>query len=216
MAVSLPLSRWLLSAFLSLGLLSTSLGDNWPAWRGPTGLGICSESGLPVHWSTSENVKWKASLPEGGNSTPIVWGERIFLTQATSKGKNRMTFCFDRANGKLLWQKGLEYPEEEPTHEDNPYCSASPVTDGKHVFVSYGSAGVVSYDLEGNEAWRRDLGKFHHIWGNASSPVLYADFCILNCGPGERSSLLALEKSTGKTAWKLDVPGGQEGGDSKT
>ncbi len=192
------------------------LAGDWPAWRGPTGLGFSSEKGLPLRWSATENVKWKVPLPGPGNSTPIVWGPRVYLTQATDGGKKRMLRAIDRKDGRVAWETAIEYTEPEPTHDDSPYASASPVTDGERIVVSYGSAGVFAYDLDGKEIWRRDLGKFHHVWGNASSPVLHGDLCFLNCGPGPRTSLMALEKKTGKTVWQVEIPGGLEGGNSKT
>lgn len=189
--------------------------ENWPAWRGPTGQGICRETGLPAHWSATENVKWKAPLPASGNSTPILWGNRIFLTQAADGGKDRMTLCFDKVNGQILWKRSVRYEEAEPTHEDNPYCSSSPVTDGERVIVFHGSAGCFSYDLNGMELWHADLGKLHHIWGNASSPILRGDYVFLNCGPGARTFLTALDKRTGSAAWKVEIPGGLEDGGSE-
>ncbi len=208
-----------LSTFPMLALLTAGvplLADDWPAWRGPTGLGVSSEKNLPLRWSASENVKWKVPLPAPGNSTPIIWGSRVYLTQAIDGGKKRMLLALDRKDGRIVWQTTVEYAEPEPTHEDSPYASASPVTDGERIVVSYGSAGVFAYDFEGKELWRRDLGKFHHVWGNAASPVLHGDLCFLNGGPGPRTSLTALDKKTGKTAWQVEIPGGLADGDSKT
>ena len=185
--------------------------DNWPAWRGPTGQGICEETELPLEWSASKNVRWKLPLPAPGNSTPIAWGKRIFLTQATNSGAGRWTWCVNRDDGKIAWKKKVVYAGSEPTHATNPYCSASPVTDGERVIVSHGSAGLFCYDLSGKELWRRDLGEFRHIWGNANSPVIYGDSCIINCGPGVRTHLLCLDKKTGKETWKIPIPGGHEG-----
>ena len=185
--------------------------DNWPAWRGPTGQGICEETELPLEWSASKNVRWKLPLPAPGNSTPIAWGKRIFLTQATNSGAGRCTWCVNRDDGKIAWKKKVAYAGSEPTHATNPYCSASPVTDGERVIVSHGSAGLFCYDLSGKELWRRDLGEFRHIWGNANSPVIYGDSCIINCGPGVRTHLLCLDKKTGKETWKIPIPGGHEG-----
>ena len=105
----------------------------------------------------------------------------------------------------------MDYKDSEPTHGTNPYCSASPATDGKNVVVSYGSAGVACYDFEGNLQWHRDLGKCIHIWGNAASPVLYENLVFLNFGPGERTFLIALDKKTGEDVWKMDEPGGKTG-----
>jgi outer membrane protein assembly factor BamB len=198
---------------LLLWLAAPLKADNWPTWRGPDGQGHTTETNLPLRWGPSDNVRWKVPLPDRGNSTPIVWGERLFLTQAVGAAapSRRMVLCFDRKNGELLWQKETLYSEPEPTHETNPYCSASPVTDGEHVIASLGSAGMVCYDFAGRELWRKSLGKLEQIWGNASSPILYGDLAILWCGPGERQFLLAVDKNTGRTVWQHDEPGGNSG-----
>lgn len=190
--------------------------ENWPAWRGPTGLGVTAESSLPVHWDRETNVKWRVRLPGPGNSTPIVWGDRVFITQAREGGQVRSVLCFDREDGRLLWERWISFTGDEPTHRDNPYCSQSPVTDGERVVAWHGSAGVVCYSLDGKELWRRYLGPFRHIWGNASSPVIHGDLVILNCGPGPRTFLIALNKQTGETVWRVNIPGGLEGGTSRT
>jgi outer membrane protein assembly factor BamB len=192
-------------ALISLLAVGAHAG-NWPAWHGPNGSGVTTETNLPVRWSATENVRWKVPLPDRGNSSPIVWRDRVFITQAIEK-ENRLTvICLNRANGKVLWQSGTTYSEKHPTHESNPYCSASPVTDGERVIAWFGSAGVYCYDLNGKELWRRDLGKQNHQWGYAASPIIDGDSCFLNFGPGERTFLIALDKKTGKTVWQVDVP----------
>jgi len=186
--------------------------ENWPGWRGPRGDGTSAEKDPPRTWSPTENVRWKVRLPGPGNSSPILWGNRVFLTQSLdSKGTERAVLCFNRADGKLVWQKSISFKGEEPTHSTNPYCSASPVTDGERVIASHGSAGVVCYDFQGTRLWHRDLGRFVHIWGTAASPVLHGDLVLLNCGPGERTFLLALDKKTGKDVWKVEETGGKSG-----
>jgi outer membrane protein assembly factor BamB len=176
---------------------------DWPAWRGPFGTGIATETNLPVKWSTNENVKWRVALPERGNSTPIVFGGRIFVTQP--EGDRRTLMCFNRENGKVLWQHGVTTKEKEPTHPTNPYASSSPVTDGERVIAFFASDGLFCYDMNGKELWRRtDLGRQIHIWGAGTSPVIQGDLCYLNFGPGETTYLLAVEKKTGKTVWKHD------------
>jgi outer membrane protein assembly factor BamB len=177
------------------------LAADWPAWRGPTGMGLSAEKNFPVKWSTTENVKWRAPLPEAGNSTPIVWRGKIFVTQAV--GDRRTLMCFDRKDGKLLWQQGVTTKEKEPTHATNPYCSGSPVSDGERVIASFASDGLFCYDLDGKELWRRaDLGRQIHIWGGAASPAIYGELCFLNFGPGDGTYLLAVDKRTGRTKWK--------------
>jgi outer membrane protein assembly factor BamB len=200
-----------MKSLLALLLSSLCAFGNWPAWRGPEGTGVARESKLPQRWSTNENIRWRTPLPERGNSTPIVWKDAVFVTQAIEKENRRTLIRFDQKTGKQRWQKDVTYSEKELTHETNPYCSASAVTDGERVVASYGSAGLYCYDFEGKELWHRDLGKQHHIWGNAASPVLYKDLCILNVGPGERSFLIAVDKKTGKTVWQMDEPGGHSG-----
>jgi len=188
-------------------LLATAFADNWPAWRGPLGTGICDEKNLPTVWSTNQNVKWRVPLPEPGNSTPVIWGDRVFLTQPA--GDRRTLICFQRADGKLLWQVGVTSREKERTHKTNPYCSASPVTDGERIIVSFASDGLYCYDFNGKELWHRtDLGRQVHIWGNASSPVIHSNLCFLNFGPGETTYLLAVDKRTGKTIWRHNEPNG--------
>ncbi len=182
------------------------LAGEWPGWRGPDGNGSCREKNLPLHWSTNENVRWHVPLPERGNSTPIVWGQRVFITQAIEKENRRTVMCFDRREGKLLWQAGPTWAEKELTYPENPPCTPSPVTDGKRVIVWFGSAGVYCYDFNGRELWHRDLGRQSHMWGYAASPVLYRDLCFLNFGPGERCFVIALDKRTGRTVWQQDPP----------
>jgi outer membrane protein assembly factor BamB len=203
--------RTMLLAAAGLWAIPSSAGD-WPAWRGATGQGHSEEKNLPLKWSTKENVVWRVPLPAPGNSTPVVWGEKIFLTQANKGGTTRGLMCFDRRDGKLLWKQEISYTEKERVWNDTYFCSASPATDGKLVVVSHGSAGMYCHDLDGKELWKRtDLGTFQHQYGNASSPVLYEGTVILWCGPNEgkgRNYLLAVEKGTGKTVWEYNAPGG--------
>jgi outer membrane protein assembly factor BamB len=114
--------------------------------------------------------------------------------------------CFDRANGKLLWQSGVNYAEEEPTQESNPYCSATPVTDGQRVIALFGSAGLSCYDFSGKELWHRDLGKMTHMFGSGASPVLFGDLCFVNFGPDEKARLIAVSKTDGHTVWEAEPP----------
>lgn len=175
----------------------------WPGWRGALGTGICDEANLPVKWSATENVRWRIALPERGNSTPIVWNERVFLTQPV--GQERTLMCFHRSDGKLLWRQAVTTQfADDLTHGTNPYCSPSPVTDGERIIVWFGSDGLHCYDWDGRKLWSRDLGLQRHIWGYGASPVIDGPLCFLNFGPGERSFLIAVDKRTGKTVWQHD------------
>ena len=179
----------------------------WPCWRGPNADGVCDESRLPLTWSTTENIRWKVPLPGPGNSTPIVWGSRVFLTQALDNGKRRAVIAFRRADGEKLWQREVVCAVKETTNGQNPPCSGSPVTDGKAVYAHFASAGVVAYDLDGKRLWHRDLGPVLHRHGNGSSPILYKDLLIVYQGPGEPTFLIALDKRSGKTVWKKEETG---------
>ena len=192
---------------VALAMVSTpaALAENWPAWRGAEGSGVCHETSLPLHWRTNANIRWHVPLPAPGNSTPIVWSHRIFVTQAIEQRRTLM--CFDRRDGQLRWQRGPVWPDKDPTNPNNPPCTPSPVTDGERVIAWFGSAGIHCFDFDGRELWRRDLGPQKHMWGYASSPVLYRDLCFLNFGPGPRSFVIALDKKTGATVWQRDAPG---------
>jgi outer membrane protein assembly factor BamB len=208
--------------------------DNWPAWRGPTGQGFCFEKNLPVKWSAKENVKWKIQLADAGNSTPVIWGDKIFLTKANKGGSVRSLLCLARADGKQLWQKDVEYPGKEINWGGITYTNASAAVDDQRVVACFASAGLYCYDHDGKLLWKRtDLGSWQHSFGSGASPVLYEDLVIQWCGPnsipepdpkegaktdkkdpktdkgakdkkGPRNFLVAVDKNTGKTAWEHD------------
>lgn len=199
--------------FRSLSSLATVLlcasivqADNWPAWRGPTGQGFCNETNIPLKWGPKENVKWKIPLENQGNSTPVVWGDRILLTQANKGGSVRSVMCFARADGKKRWQKDVAWDKPERSWNPSWYANASPATDGERVVICFASAGLYCYDFEGKELWKRtDLGEWQHGFGSGASPVLYKDLAIQLCGPNERKGrnfLLAVNKKTGETVWE--------------
>ena len=202
--------RSLISAALALGLFTggagaAETGEDWPQWRGPGGDGATAASGGPTEWGPTENVAWRIALPEAGNSTPIVRGDRVFFTQPLSATNERALICVDRATGAERWRRAVQYTEEETSHRTNPYCSASPVADDRRVIAWFGSAGLICWDLEGKELWRRDLGRQEHMWGYGSSPILYGDLCVLHFGPGNREFLIAVDKTTGETVWRVDA-----------
>jgi outer membrane protein assembly factor BamB len=181
-----------------------SFGANWPNWRGPASDGSTSEDGFALSWDRTNNVRWRVALPEPGNSSPILWEDRVFVTQAV--GQRRTLWCVDRKSGAVLWQAGPTYDlPEETMRESNPYCSASPVTDGERVIAFFGSAGLYSYDFSGKELWHAEFGKISHMFGTASSPCLSGDLVYAYVGPGEKQSMIAVDKRTGKIAWRADA-----------
>ncbi|HPA17347.1 MAG TPA: PQQ-binding-like beta-propeller repeat protein [Verrucomicrobiae bacterium] len=202
-------ARTLLNMMPSLLLLThlPSHCANWPSWRADiAGSGKTTEADVPTEWGPEKNVVWRTPLPNRGNSTPAIWDDRVFVTQPIEAENFRGLMCFDRADGKLLWKSGVTYATPERTHNSNPCCSASPVTDGERVVVSFASAGICAYDFQGKKLWNRDLGPIDHIWGHASSPVIYKDLAIVYHGPGPGSRLVALNKKTGALAWEWKEP----------
>ncbi len=197
--------------FLATWLLALAArADDWPQYRGPLGAGTSAEKAAPLEWGPEKNVRWRVPLPGVGNSSPIVSKGRVFVTAAEEKGRKRTLLCLDRATGRILWSRTVAFEGVEPTHQDNPYCGSTPCADGERVVVWHSSAGLHCYDFEGKPLWSRDLGKFDHMWGYGSSPIIEGDRVFLNCGPGDRSFLVALDKQNGKTIWQQD-----ETGDSK-
>ncbi len=186
---------------------AAAAADDWPRFRGPSGSGVSAESSAPVEWGPQKNVRWRTPITGAGNSSPIVSMGRVFVTVAENQGKTRSLLCFDRKTGALLWTRSVEAPVHEPTQQDNPHCGSTPCADGERVVVWHSSAGLHCYDFDGKPLWTRDLGKFAHMWGYGSSPVIHGDRVLLNCGPGERTFLVSLDKKTGDVAWKAEEPG---------
>lgn len=186
----------------------------WPHWRGPSGDGHCPESALPQLWSPTDHVLWKVPLPGPGNSTPIVWQDRLFLTQAADH--ECLLICFSTQDGRELWRRSVPQKGEPLSHKTNPLCSSSPTTDGRHVVAWFGSAGLHAFTLDGQPSWSLDLDEQRHIWGYGASPVLHEGICYLNFGPGPRQFLIAVDLATGREIWRHDEPGGASGeGSSK-
>ncbi len=198
------------TAVVLLLLPALALADDWPQFRGPFGTGASAEAAFPLEWGPDKNVRWRTPLTGVGNSSPIVSKGRVFITSAEDKGKKRSLLCLDRKTGAVLWTQTVTHADAEPTQEDNPYCGSTPCADGERVVVWHSSAGLHCYDFDGKPLWSRDLGKFAHMWGYGSSPILHGDRVVLNCGPGSRTFLVALDKKTGKTLWQADEAGGSD------
>lgn len=194
-----------------LVLTTAAHTEEWPGWRGPRGDGTSEEKDLPVHWSRTENVVWKTPVPGKGHSSPVVWGDRVFLTTCLEQQKQRVLLCLDRRDGKLLWQRVVLTAPLEKKHKLNSYSSSTPATDGKHVWVSFlamPNMEVACYDLDGNKVWQVSPGEFHSVHGFCSPPVLYKDTVVLNGDQDDpRAFVVALEKETGKERWRIARPG---------
>lgn len=190
-------------------LFITSLcpAGDWPAFRGPRGDGTTDAKNVPVTWSATEHVKWKTPLPQAANGSPIVVGERVFVTTAEdAEGKQRSLLALSLAEGQELWKQTVEVNQKLPTHGTNPYAGTTPVSDGKHVIVWHATGGLHCYTVAGEPVWQRDFGEFRHIWGYGTSPVIHKGRVILHSGPGVKVFVAALKLENGDTVWQHDEP----------
>jgi outer membrane protein assembly factor BamB len=181
----------------------------WPAFRGPTGRSIVFDAKIPMKWGPAENLLWKTELPGKGNSSPVVWGNRIFTTsegEKAGKGPERLLLCYDRTDGKLLWKHATEPAKDlETLYWKNTFASGTPVTDGERVIAFFGNGGLLCTDLEGKRLWHRDLGSFPTTHGTGASPVLYKDLVILIQDQNKGASLCAaFDKKTGEERWRRE------------
>jgi hypothetical protein len=186
----------------------------WPRWRGPSGQGVVRGGGYPDRWSPTENIAWKRQVPGRGNSSPIVWGDRIFLTTAYDDGARLSLLCFRRTDGTLLWELPAPVEGVERVHPKNGHASATPVTDGQRVYASFGPHGLIAASFDGKLLWHAPIGRVDNYHGTAGSPVLYRDTVIIHQDggralrapepPADRlpSFVAAFDRRTGKLRWK--------------
>jgi outer membrane protein assembly factor BamB len=208
-----------------IAFTATAADDNWPQFRGPGARGVAVGANLPDEWSDSENVAWKTDIPGLGWSSPIVWGNRVFLTTAVSAGNVKepkkgffmgsrgedseelewKVMCLDLASGKVLWDptvhKGKPFG---PVHQKNSYASETPTTDGRFVYAYISNVGVFCLDFDGHEVWSDPIEPqpTRMNWGGAASPVLFKDRLYIVNDNEKDSYILALDKRTGKEVWR--------------
>jgi outer membrane protein assembly factor BamB len=211
---SVPGSRLglVLAWFTSTALLacSTIHAENWPGWRGPRGDGSSIEKDVPVRWNNKdnamENIEWKVPVPGLGHASPIVWEDRIFVVSCLLEEADRVLCCYDRTNGKMLWQQRVLQSPLEKKHTLNSFASSTPTTDGKTVFVSFleGKEMVVAaYDFAGKQQWLVRPGVFSSVHGYCSCPILFEDKVIVNGDHDGDAYIAALSKADGQTMWKV-------------
>ena len=177
-------------------------GRYWSRWRGPSGQGLVEGTGYPDTWSATTNVLWKTAVPGSGSSSPIVWGDRIFLTTSRSGGQRVSILSFRRSNGELLWETDAPEGQAEYVHSKNSPASATVTTDGERVYASFGSRGMLAVDFDGRIVWHRDLGRIDNYHGAAGSPLLYRDTVIIYQDQNGGAFIIALDTRTGETRWR--------------
>jgi outer membrane protein assembly factor BamB len=209
---------------------------NWPSFRGAGAAGVADGSSLPASWDvkTGANILWKTSIPGLSHSSPVIWGDRIYVTTAVSsrpdatfkKGlygagtasddtsvQKWMLLSIDRKTGKVVWERvAYEGVPKENRHIKSTYANATPATDGQVIVAFFGSQGAYGFDMNGKPLWSRDLGRFdvgaydapEYEWGTASSPILYKELAIFQCDQQKGSFLAALDRKSGKTVWKTE------------
>ena len=190
-------------------------GENWTRFRGPNGQGISSEKGLPTRWSADENVAWRTPIPGNGWSSPIVFGDRIFLTTATDEGASCRIVCVNREDGSVVWDTEVHRQKPGPKRRQNSYATPTPVTDGKRVYAVFYDGTVVAVDFAGKLVWKNTDVEFFSLHGLGASPVLVQNQLVMPFDgssrtenrlgwkiPWDKAVVLALDTSSGKVRWK--------------
>ena len=192
-----------------------SSAEDWPEFRGPSANGHSTAVGLPVKWSIDQNVVWKRAIDGLAWSSPIVLGDRIYLTTSVPDGEelgpeqSLRTLCLDAESGAVQWdvevfKQSKSAPARDKVHKKNSHASATPITDGKHLFVHYGVHGTACLNLDGTVVWKNQELNYAPVHGNGGSPVLVAGMLVLSCDGGDVEFIVAMDQATGKIVWKTD------------
>ncbi|MCO6047988.1 PQQ-binding-like beta-propeller repeat protein [Aeoliella sp. ICT_H6.2] len=203
----------------SVWLATASAYANWGHWRGEGGNGLSTQATPPTEWSDTQNVKWKVAIPGRGSSSPVIWGDKVFVTTAMADNGATDTntqsrqplryvlMCIDRETGKTLWEKTATTGRpHEGTHHTNSFASASPCTDGEHVYAHFGSQGLFCYTMDGQKVWQRDFGdmRTRNGFGEGSSPTIAGDKILVPWDHEGPSYLFALDKLSGDFRWRAE------------
>src|SRR4029078_6314738 len=225
--------KYLQALAFSLGLLSVAHAQNWPSFRGQNGTGVGDGNTPPITWDVekSTNILWKTPIPGLGHSSPIIWGDRIFVTTAVSSSANSQfvhltetgdsaednskhsfrVYCLNKNTGSIIWEKAIyEGPPKVKRHVKASYANSTPATNGKNLVISFGSEGLYCFDLNGKLLWKQDLGILdggwssgpNFHWGFGSSPIIYKDLVIVQCDSQNQAFLAAYDLANGKRVWQ--------------
>jgi hypothetical protein len=197
------------TAAVLLALAGTAAAQEWPGWRGVRRDGTTPETRFPVRWSATEGIAWKVALPGRGYSSPVVWGDRIFLTTCIEEKRERRLLCMSAKDGRVLWDELVVVADLERKHKENSWASSTPVTDGRRIWVAFLANRdfmVFCYDVEGKLLWKRTPGTFYSPHGFCSSPVLWKDTVIFNGDQDAEAWIVSLDQATGAERWRADRP----------
>lgn len=220
------------AACVFVAVNSYASADDWGHWRGPDGNSVAKNANPPIEWSDSNNVKWKIAIPGKGSGSPVIWGDKLYVVTGISEGgaaeeaprdrRDRrrrrggarptktkfVLMCFDRNDGKKLWEKvAAEATPHQGVHSTNNFASASPCTDGEHVYAFFGSRGLFCYTMDGELIWKKDdFGKMEtrNGFGEGASPTIAGDTVIVPWDHEGQSALFAINKKSGKVIWKTE------------
>jgi outer membrane protein assembly factor BamB len=229
--------RWALACLLlGLGVAAAPSINTWPSFRGTQASGVADGQNLPDRWdgTRGDNIRWKTRIPGLAHSSPVVWGDRLYVTTAISS-QGEATFkhglygegdaspdhsvhqwklyCLDNLNGKIVWERtAYEGVPKEKRHIKSTYANSTPATDGRHIVAFFGSEGLYCFNASGDLVWKKDLGVLdlgaydapEYEWGTASSPIIYGDKVIVQCDTQKEDFLLAVDIDTGTTKWRAE------------
>ncbi|MDP7348485.1 MAG: PQQ-binding-like beta-propeller repeat protein, partial [Phycisphaeraceae bacterium] len=181
-------------------------GPVWPGWRGD-GSGVSDEIQAPMQWDQEHGITWKTRIAGEGNSSPIVWHDKVFLTASTQNGQTRLIICVSAETGNILWQTPV-VGEQTRTYPKSGRASPTPVTDGRRVYALFDAPGLVALDMDGQVLWTKTLGPFENVYNMASSPIVVGDLVIVNCDHSGPSFIVAFDKVTGDERWRTPRKGG--------
>jgi outer membrane protein assembly factor BamB len=209
----LAATRWI--ALLTLAFVSSGASaQEWTRFRGPNGTGIVDAPKVPPSF-TARDYNWDVTLPGGGHSSPVIWGDRVFVTCSETDSATRIVMCLSAADGKVIWRRDFKsHPYKQ--HPDNNYASSTPAVDDKHVYICWSTPeeyALTALDHDGKDAWKCGLGRYTSQHGSAISPVVVGDIVLMgNDQEGPKSSLFGIDRNTGKVVWEKQRAGGSKGG----
>lgn len=185
---------------------------DWPGWRGPNSDGVAIDQPIVTRWDASSNIAWQADVPGRGHSSPVVVGQRVFLTTAIEAAEQQLVLAYDRQSGESLWTTPVHegnFPRQDSIHAKSSHANSTVVCDGKRIYASFlndGHVFVTALNVDGTIVWQTDTGRFHSTYGYAPSPILHRSCVIIAADHEKGGYLAALDRDTGQLAWRTQRP----------